>query len=269
MKLAITISLALSTACLSALVGCSSAPANKGASSSSADTTIAEEGDSCGGFVANPAQCDESANLYCKSSGVPDMPGTCTTCDGFGALPHIAEVCADGTEQSAHWVAQNGTCVIQVCEANGGTASPGGGGSNSCQQPTDCSGFLPRNQVQCADGTFAGAQWDCVSGACQISYCDNNGGTASSGGNGGGSNSCQQPTDCSGFLPRNEVQCADGSFAGAQWDCVSGACQISYCDNNGGTATTCNDFNPCPSGQTCINQTTGQPAVNGQGGVCQ
>jgi hypothetical protein len=212
MKLAITISLALSTACLSALVGCSSAPANKGASSSSADTTIAEEGESCGGFVANPAQCDESANLYCKSNGVPDMPGTCTTCDGFGALPHIAEVCADGTEQSAHWVAQNGTCVIQVCEANGGTASPGGGG---------------------------------------------------------GANSCQQPTDCSGLLPRNQVQCADGSFAGAQWDCVSGACQISYCDNNGGTATTCNDFNPCPSGQTCINQTTGQPAVNGQGGVCQ
>lgn len=257
MKLAITI-LSLSTACLSAVVGCSSAPANKGASNSSADTTIAEEGDSCGGFVAHPAQCDESANLYCKSNGVPDMPGTCTTCDGFGMLPHIAEVCADGSEQSAHWVAQNGTCVIQVCEANGGTASPGGGGSNSCQQASDCSGALPRNMVQCADGTFSGAQWDCVSGACQISYCDNNGGTASSGGNGGGSNACNDFNPC----PTGQT-CVDVNGNPVQ-NGAPGTCAASTA--TGGQA--CNDFNVCPAGLTCVDS-SGNPVQNGAPGTCQ
>jgi hypothetical protein len=208
MKLAITIGLSLT--CLASLVGCGSAPSDHGASNSAA-VTVAEEGDSCGGFVAHPAQCDASANLYCKSNGVPDMPGTCTSCDGFGMLPHIAKVCADGTEASAHWVAKNGTCQIEVCPDTTNS-------SGSCQQASDCSGALPRNMVQCADGSFGGAQWDCVQNACTISYCDNNGGAGTSGG-GGGSNSC-------------------------------------------------NDFNPCPAGQTCINQTTGQPAVNGQGGAC-
>jgi hypothetical protein len=186
-----------------------------------------------------------------------------------------------------------GAALVAAC--SGGSGSSPSSTSNdstggSCQSPSDCTGLLPRNEIGCADGTFAGAQWDCDSNVCTLSYCDSHGGTASnpncstavfqscntpsdctgslpsgsswgctndtplsacnfaepvcvvvqgstnpppSGGNG----SCNSPSDCSGALPRNEIQCADGTFSGAQWDCDSNVCTISYCDNDGGPAS--------------------------------
>jgi hypothetical protein len=104
--------------CLPAFaLGCGSNPGDTKApgSTKQADSS-AQLGDRCGGFVANPRQCDTSANLYCKASRVPDMPGTCTSCDDYGALPRIAEVCADGNTYSAHWVASaSGGCSVEVC----------------------------------------------------------------------------------------------------------------------------------------------------------
>jgi hypothetical protein len=113
--------------------------------------------------------------------------------------------------------------------------------SGSCQKSSDCSGALPRNEEQCADGTFSGAQWECLrlngpGGFCSISYCEGHGGTGSKP-SPGGNGSCNEPTDCTGSLPNNQIQCADGTFAGAQWDCDSNVCTISYCDNDGGPAS--------------------------------
>ncbi len=159
---------------------CSSAPRT---SSTSAASSLAQEGDRCGGFVAHPQQCDESQNLYCKYSHVPDVPGTCTSCNGFGRLPQFAKICQDGSEDSPHWVAQNGTCQMVVC-------------------PND-----------------TGAQ-------------------ASVGDDGGTGD------DASGD------------------DASSG-------DDGGSQPATCNDFDPCPADQTCIDPNTGLPATNGAPGVCQ
>jgi hypothetical protein len=230
----------LGALCVPFVVACGSG-SSSGTARSSQASTAAQEGDSCGGFVANPQKCDESQNLYCKSNGVPDMPGTCTTCDGFGLLPHIAEVCADGSEGTAHWVAENGTCQVEVCPTDGN-----GNSSNSCQQPSDCTGLLPQMCEQCADGTSQCAHWDCNSGACQTTTCEDNGGPASVGDDGGtagddggsgddgGGNQCQAASDCTGFLPSTCEQCADGTSQCAHWDCNANACQITICEDNGG-----------------------------------
>ena len=119
MKLGIALTLALALPTVAALAGCGSRPADSNGTSTAA-VALAQEGDRCGGFVAHPKQCDESENLYCKSTGVPDMPGVCTSCAHFGPLPHIAKVCADGEEHSAHWVARSGSCQIEVCPATAG-----------------------------------------------------------------------------------------------------------------------------------------------------
>jgi hypothetical protein len=203
---------------------CSSAP--KTSSTSAADS--AQEGEKCGGFVAHPQQCDESLNLYCKYSHVPDVPGTCTSCNGFGALPHFAKICQDGSEDSPHWVAQGGTCQMVVCPNDTTNSDP-----NACQAPTDCRGLLPHICEQCADGTSQCAHFDCNAGACQTVVCDDNGGPATLGDDGGTGD-----------------------------DASSG-------DDGGSQPTACNDFNPCPADQTCIDPNTGLPATNGAPGTCQ
>jgi hypothetical protein len=231
--------LVLGALCIPVLVACGGKSAGTGSSSQA--SSAAQEGDKCGGFVAHPQQCDESANLYCKSNGVPDMPGTCTSCDGFGLLPHIAEICADGSEGTAHWVAKGRTCQVEVCPPSDN------GNPNACQQPSDCTGLLPQMCEQCADGTSQCAHWDCNSGACQTTTCEDNGGPASVGddsgtgddggsGDDGGGNQCQAASDCTGLLPSLCEQCADGSSQCAHWDCNANACQVTVCEDNGGAS---------------------------------
>lgn len=211
-------------------IACSSASPTT--STSSAASSVGHEGDKCGGFVAHPRKCDEAQNLYCKSSGNPDMPGTCTSCDGFGALPHFVKVCQDGSEDSPHWAAHGRTCEMVVC--SGDNPNPSGA---SCQDPTDCTGLLPHICEQCADGTSQCAHFDCNAGACQTVVCDDNGGPASVGDDGGSGDD------------------ASGDDAGG--------------DDGGSQPAACNDFNPCPADQTCIDPNTGLPAMNGAPGLCQ
>ena len=113
-------------------------------------------------------------------------------------------------------------------------------GAGSCQSPSDCTGFLPENAEVCADGTSQPAQWDCNAGTCAVSYCDNNGGVGTPGSAGvdagsapSASGTCQSPSDCTGFLPASAEVCADGTSQPAQWDCDTGTCTVSYCDNTG------------------------------------
>jgi hypothetical protein len=42
--------------------------------------------------------------------------------------------------------------------------------------------------------------------------------------------SCQEDTDCSGFLPQFCRVCSDGSTSCAHWSCVANSCQIATCD---------------------------------------
>jgi hypothetical protein len=81
---------------------------------------------------------------------------------------------------------ENITQVPHVVVAGGTDASTG-----ACVASTDCMGALPGNTEACSDGTSAGAQWTCTSGACIISYCADNGGIATGTGDasadGGGS----------------------------------------------------------------------------------
>jgi hypothetical protein len=148
--LTLSIGLALSTA----FFACGGAHSDHSASTSNAIGT-AQEGERCGGFVANPKQCDETQNLYCKYSHVPDLPGTCTSCDNFGVLPHIMEVCADGSTQGAHWVPNGGTCKIEVCPASSGGAASGQAGDTCTSSSSDLT-----------SGCSAGLYCDCGTSTC-------------------------------------------------------------------------------------------------------
>jgi hypothetical protein len=61
-----------------------------------------------------------------------------------------------------------------------------GGANGSCEQTSDCTGALPRSEIQCADGSFGGASWACTTGTCTIVYCANGGGAANDGGSDAG-----------------------------------------------------------------------------------
>jgi hypothetical protein len=193
MKLGITITLAAAIPAFAALVGCSSAPKDAASHSASA-IGVAEEGDRCGGFVASPKQCDESANLYCKSRGVPDMPGVCTSCDDFGLLPHIAKVCADGETHGAHWIAKDGTCEIEVCPASSG----------GCPDVWLCPVGQHFDATQCGCAADANSGDDAGSNGDDASQ---SGDDASGGGNPG--DPCSAGSDC----------------ASGQCDQVAGVCQ--------------------------------------------
>jgi hypothetical protein len=186
------------------------------------------------------AACSGSPTSSHSNTSDDTNGGSCQSpSDCSGALPRTEVQCSDGTFGGASWVCNSGTCTIEYCANDNGPAGSGGGGSGGCNAPSDCSGALPRTEVACQDGTYSGASWACNSGTCQVAYCVNDGGPASSGGGGGGgsSASCEQSSDCSGALPRNEIECADGSFGGASWTCDSGSCTIAYCANDGGPAT--------------------------------
>jgi hypothetical protein len=79
------------------------------------DSPVAELGESCGGFVVNPAVCD--TGLECQAGTNPDLPGTCVpkvgqlgdSCGGFVRNP---VQCADGLECQANSIPDvPGTCV--------------------------------------------------------------------------------------------------------------------------------------------------------------
>jgi hypothetical protein len=159
-----------------------------------------------------------------KSNGCEKAGGSCVA---------LAPGACTGTVMSStkYSCEKGGAIGLECCMPS----APG-----SCSKSSDCSGALPRNEEKCADGSFSGAKWECLrlngpGGFCSISYCEDHGGTGPS--PSGGSGTCNQPSDCMGALPRNEIPCADGSSSGAQWDCDSNVCTISYCDNDGGPAS--------------------------------
>jgi len=214
----------LAAVCLpAALAACGGGSGKPTSGSTTQAVGTGEEGDRCGGFVANPQQCDESANLYCKASRVPDMPGTCTSCDQYGPAP-ISPVmmCPDGNTYTAHWVAQNGGCAVQVCpDGSAGTpvnGSSGGGSNNQCQQASDCTGILPHLCMQCADGSSQCAHFDCNQGSCQQVTCDDIGGPAAQ---------CTAIVEC---------------VIGMHWDATQCACAAD---------TSCFQDSDCANSQSC------------------
>jgi hypothetical protein len=176
----------------------------------------------CGGQSTDAAS---TSNDSVSKNGCEKAGGSCV------ALAPGA--CSGTVMSSSKYSCEKGEAIGLEC------CMPSSNGS--CQNSSECTGALPRNEEQCADGTFSGAQWECLrlngpGGFCSISYCEGHGGTGtkpSPSGNG----SCNVPTDCTGSLPKNQIQCADGNFSGAQWDCDSNVCTISYCDNDGGPAS--------------------------------
>jgi hypothetical protein len=174
------------------------------------------------------AACSGSAG---SQSSTSDESVNCATAK-FQACNTPSD-CKGSLREGSTWGCTNDTPLAAcnyaepVCVAVSGSSSSG-----SCKSASECSGALPRNEEQCADGTFSGASWECRSDSCVISYCKGHTTPSPS-----ASGTCNQATDCTGALPRTELQCEDGNFGGASWACNSGACTIAYCANDGGPAS--------------------------------
>ena len=167
--------------------------------------------------------CGSSSTTTASSAS--SSSGGSTTCDPStqpAACPGgVASQCEGGT-----WV-----CCDPALGCNG-TSSTGGstggtGSSGTCDpstQPAACPGGVAS---QCESGT-----WVCCDPALGCGGSTTTGG--STGGTGGGNGTCGQASDCTGILPQTCEICADGNQDCDHWDCVSSACQISICENDGG-----------------------------------
>jgi hypothetical protein len=59
------------------------------------------------------------------------------------------------------------------CDGGSGEADAGSSGSGSgCETASDCNGPLPSLAERCSDGGYAAAHWTCVSGVCDIAFCN-------------------------------------------------------------------------------------------------
>jgi hypothetical protein len=100
---------------------------------------VSEPGGPCGGFTQDPCTCAPGSR--CVPNRIPDVPGTCAVCDPI-------ECPAGETWDRA------------LCEC-----VPG------CITAVDCHGALPDLCRVCAGGGDGCAHWTCVSGQCEIAYC--------------------------------------------------------------------------------------------------
>jgi hypothetical protein len=210
----------------------------------------------CGG---SPQETSSSSNAL---SGTCKRPTDCT-----GLLPRDVQLCADNTSAGAQWDCVQRRCTISYCDDHGGTATAAWEAAAGSTCGADWGDLCCDDSKPCPTGQT------CINKKTSMPAVNGQGGFCSA-----NRYSCQQkPSDCTGVLPSDAQLCADGTSAGAQWDCIQNQCTVSYCDTNGGLADTggfsfsvrCDDLNPCPPGQVCVNPQTTQPAVNGQGGFCQ
>jgi hypothetical protein len=96
-------------------------------------------------------------------------PPQCT-----GALPDICELCADGSSACAHYVVENGECVIQLCPP-GSTVNPGG----PIQVPP--AEVIDAGQTGCSQGAACNSGEGCgtasANGGCSVTCECGSGGT--------------------------------------------------------------------------------------------
>jgi len=176
----------------------------------------------CGGA---PSETSTGSGSSASSAESCETESDCT-----GFLPRSVEVCSDGSSEGAHWECKKHSCEIAYCSSEK-TSDTG-----SCESASDCSGLLPQSVEVCSNGSSEAAHWECTSHACVIGYCSSSKGSSTGSGS-GASNTCHSASDCTGFLPQSLESCNDGTSQPAQWDCNAGACAISYCDSDGGTAS--------------------------------
>jgi hypothetical protein len=103
-------------------------------------------------------------------------------------------VCPDGTSVGGTYAFENGTCVLQyICPPPQPPLDAGPGPicdplpcpssetfdrtkcacvAPSCQTAHDCTGPLPLVCTICDGGGFGCAHFACVSGECQMAFCD-------------------------------------------------------------------------------------------------
>jgi hypothetical protein len=130
--------------------------------------------------VCNPNAVGEgykgSSNspLYCDATS-----DTCVAipagCDDSG------KVCGtDGNTYAsackAYWEGRVGVQSTGACGSGDGGSE---GGGATCEQPSDCTGLLPKTCQLCADGTSQCAHWDCNQNECVVTVCGDDGGAVS------------------------------------------------------------------------------------------
>lgn len=217
----------------------------------------------CGGVAkvcpavddCNAAMCDETTG-DCVAVPVSDGTGCddgdpCTVSDSC-----TAGVCGGGAPKDCS--AQDGSCVVGVCEAGTGNciAEPVADGV-TCDDGTNCT-----EADVCTSGVCGGTMKDCSSedGLCQVGVCEEATGNCVAE-DAPDNDPCDDGLDCT----ENDV-CTSGVCGGSAVDCsgLTMDCQVGVCTEAAGGCTTepalntssCDDGDPCTVSDACA------------GGVC-
>jgi len=222
-----------------------------------------------GGTSACEDDCSQIATMECQVGVCNEQTGECVI-----ASDDDGEPCDDGLYCTVDTVCSEGACQ-GGSEYNCGW-TPGPCDQVSCNEQNEtCSlSQLPNGtscvaddlceiNSTCTNGTCSGAAKDCfffpVPNDCHVPECNpQNGECVAVAGNEG--QACSDPNDpCT-----VNKTCASGSCQGGQaLDCsyLSQGCVQGVCDVNNGQCTaqpvpnggTCDDSDPCTSGETCTN----------------
>jgi hypothetical protein len=106
---------------------------------------IAQEGESCGGFVVNPCRCADG--LTCLPSAIPDAPGKCVRPD---AAPPRS--CTPNCQRCTGICCGMDCCrPAEWCDTSSGTPTCKCGNGPACVAPAACRTFGPSTPFQCGD----------------------------------------------------------------------------------------------------------------------
>jgi len=182
----------------------------------------------CSGAAGTEGTAEETAGAV---TSVP-IKATSAAVPCEGALPDVCELCADGKEECAHWVREDGKCEVQICPP--ATATP----PITVTSPPSTA---PGHPICDPDGRSPGegCHWDEI--ACKW-LCATTASTGTATGPSTGSSTGTATSQivihggggsataaCTGPLPDLCELCTDGSDGCAHWVVEDGKCEIQYC----------------------------------------
>ena len=193
--------------------------ANTGATCS--DGSLCTQYDACG----SDGKCSGKA-IVCNDGNACTLD-TCDASSGKCAFPNTPGSCSDGNACTGSDTCQNGQCIagaLKNCDdGNPCTNDACDAASGNCANTA--------NSLSCTDGNACTLNDVCGSGKCQPGMA-----VKCSDGKVCTDDSCNTATGACVYL-NNSAACDDGSLCTTPDTCKSGACY--------GTATVCNDNNPC------------------------
>ena len=152
--------------------------------------------------------------------------GPCVTADDcaslLGPMATTCIACPGGFDGCSRYVCLSGVCQTTWCGAEPLDSA------TECETASDCASLLgpiAGSCIPCSDGHDGCAQYVCLSGICQTTWCGAQPSDSAT--------ECATASDCTSLLGPIAVTCVacSGSRDGCEhYVCLRGVCQTTWCD---------------------------------------